>query len=293
MTHPLVSVIVPNYNYAQFLPARLDSILNQTYTNMEVILLDDCSTDDSVDILNRYAKLDKRIRVVEVNTSNSGSPFRQWEKGIRMAQGKYIWIAEADDCADLQLLEQAVEVLESNPEIVIAKTDSYLVNTEDGILERDLDRWRKRRIQEGQIDIWDGTIFVRQEQYWVNRIYNASGVVFRADAIDAHTWTALDIPNVADWLFWAEIALKGKVAEIHLRLNHFRQHDKSLTHSDEALAKAAMVDIQVMHRIQQLLPIPIYARLWRARKTIKHYHLLARRQYAEIATIIRLAIKVD
>jgi len=293
MIRPLVSVIVPNYNYQQFLPARLDSILNQTYTTMEVILLDDCSTDDSVAILNRYAKSDARIRAVVVNTTNSGSPFRQWEKGIRMAKGKYIWIAEADDCACLQFVEKTVEVLESNPEIVLAKTASYLVDTEDHILERDLDRWRKRAIQEGQTDIWDGTVFVRREQYWVNRIYNASGVVFRADAIDAHTWTALDIPNVADWLFWTEIALKGKVAEIHLRLNRFRQHGKSLTHSDEALAKAAVVDAQVMHRIQGLIKIPLYARLWRARKTIKHYHLLARRQYAQIATIVRLAIKVD
>ena len=57
-----VTVIIPNYNHARFLPDRLDSVLNQTYQNLQVILMDDCSTDDSRIILDRYARQDTRIR---------------------------------------------------------------------------------------------------------------------------------------------------------------------------------------------------------------------------------------
>jgi len=89
---PNVTVIVPNYNHARFLRQRLDSILTQTYQDFELILLDDCSTDDSRTILKEYAA-DPRVRL-ELNEANSGSPFKQWNKGVQLAQGKYVWIAE-------------------------------------------------------------------------------------------------------------------------------------------------------------------------------------------------------
>ena len=62
--HPQVSIIIPNYNHAKYLPQRLESVYNQTYQDFEVILLDDCSNDDSVTILNTYAKHPKTSHVV-------------------------------------------------------------------------------------------------------------------------------------------------------------------------------------------------------------------------------------
>ena len=76
MRRPLVSVIVPNYNYARFLPKRLETILNQTYTNFEVIILDDCSSDNSKEIIEYYRKNPHTSQIV-YNTHNSGSPFKQ------------------------------------------------------------------------------------------------------------------------------------------------------------------------------------------------------------------------
>lgn len=98
--HPVeVSVIIPNYNYARFLQQRIESVLAQTYTDYEIILLDDASTDDSVSILNHY-KTNSRVAHLEINSVNTGSPFAQWQKGISLSRGKYIWIAESDDAAD-------------------------------------------------------------------------------------------------------------------------------------------------------------------------------------------------
>ena len=110
---PNVSVIVPNYNHARFLRQRLDSILAQSFQDFELILLDDCSTDDSRTILKEYAR-GPRVRL-ELNEANSGSPFKQWNKGVRLAQGRYVWIAESDDYADTRFLERMVPVLEEHP----------------------------------------------------------------------------------------------------------------------------------------------------------------------------------
>src|SRR5260370_20691240 len=95
---PTVSVIIPNYNHARYLRQRIESVLRQTYQDFEVILLDDCSTDDSRSILSSYAG-DSRVRM-EFNEVNSGSTFKQWNKGVRLARVEYVWIAESDDYAD-------------------------------------------------------------------------------------------------------------------------------------------------------------------------------------------------
>src|SRR5438874_4285236 len=110
---PTVSVIVPNYNHAPYLLRRIDSILAQTYRDFELILLDDCSTDDSREILTSYRD-NPRVRI-EFNAKNSGSVFKQWNKGVQLARGRYIWIAESDDYADPRSLARIVPILEEQP----------------------------------------------------------------------------------------------------------------------------------------------------------------------------------
>src|SRR5881394_4400235 len=103
---PTVTVIVPNYNHARFLRKRIDSVLGQTYPDFEVILLDDFSTDGSREILESYANHAKVT--MEFNAQNSGTVFKQWNKGVRMARGRYIWMAESDDFADPRFLARMV-----------------------------------------------------------------------------------------------------------------------------------------------------------------------------------------
>ena len=104
----LISIILPNYNHAIYLIDRLDSIFNQTYQNFEVIILDDASTDDSLAILNMYRNHPKVSNFIR-NEKNTGSPFKQWAKGLRLAKGDLIWIAESDDDCDLNFLESQVK----------------------------------------------------------------------------------------------------------------------------------------------------------------------------------------
>jgi glycosyltransferase involved in cell wall biosynthesis len=124
-----VSVIIPNYNHARFLPRRIESVLCQTYQDFELILLDDCSTDDSRSLLSEYA-CDPRVRM-EFNEKNSGSPFKQWNKGVRLARGEYVWIAESDDYADERMLERLAAVLEAEPKFALAYCRSWRVSADD------------------------------------------------------------------------------------------------------------------------------------------------------------------
>jgi len=80
--NPLVSIIIPNYNHARYLEQRLDSVFNQTYQNFEVIILDDCSTDNSLEIIEKY-KDNPHLSLVVVNETNSGSSYKQWDNGIK------------------------------------------------------------------------------------------------------------------------------------------------------------------------------------------------------------------
>ena len=99
-----VSVIIPNYNHKDYLRQRIESVLNQTFRDFEVIILDDASTDGSKDILEQYANHNKVTQHI-FNYVNSGSVFKQWIKGIQLAKGDYVWIAESDDFADVHFLE--------------------------------------------------------------------------------------------------------------------------------------------------------------------------------------------
>jgi glycosyltransferase involved in cell wall biosynthesis len=221
---PAVSVIVPNYNHARFLRERIDSILDQSHKDFEVILLDDCSTDNSCDILTAYAD-DSRVRI-EFNAKNSGSTFRQWNKGVRLAKGKYVWIAESDDYADQRLLERLVAVLEGDSAIAFAYCRSRAV-TEDGQVMKgfvdsyleDLDdqRWKADYIGDGDEEC---------RKYFVvwNTVPNASAVVFRKDIYDGVGGADETLRACGDWKVWADMAHTRKVAYICEPLNYYRSH---------------------------------------------------------------------
>lgn len=129
---PLVSVIIPNYNHARYLDRRLQTVLNQTYPDFEVWILDDHSTDNSLEVIAKY-KDNPHVAGIVVNKENSGSPFKQWDKGISLATGDIIWIAESDDYCELNLLEELVKALLEKPDVVVAYS-SYIVFTDDGYI---------------------------------------------------------------------------------------------------------------------------------------------------------------
>ena len=220
---PKVSVIVPNYNHSAYLKERIDSILNQTYQDFELIILDDCSTDNSMSIIESYRNNSHVTHVIQ-NEQNSGSPFLQWHKGIALAQGEYIWIAESDDAAHPQFLSTLVKQLERHPEAVIAYAHSLWVN-EKGETVND----KRHRLNDGSVFLYDGRKFAHWALLPNNHIYNASMVVFRHSIYEKIDKSFQQYRLVGDWKFWMGACQQGSVIEVCQMLNYFRRHSNKVT----------------------------------------------------------------
>lgn len=224
---PKVSVIVPNYNYAPYLPQRMRTILAQTLDDVEVIYLDDGSTDESPEVVAEFAG-DPRVCVLR-NETNSGNPFVQWNRGLRLCRGQYVWIAEADDYADPRLLERLTGVLDAHPRVDVAYCQSWLVDEHGTVLGTnapytaalDAERWTRDYIGDGREEC-------RRWLVLMNTIPNASAVVFRRAAAE-HAGGADESYRLAgDWQFWAKLLTRGDVAFVHEPLNYYRRHPRTV-----------------------------------------------------------------
>jgi glycosyltransferase involved in cell wall biosynthesis len=261
-----VSVIIPNYNYARFLKQRIESVLSQTYTDFEIILLDDASTDDSVSILNNYRN-NKHVSHLEVNSINTGSPFAQWQKGIALAHGKYIWIAESDDAAEPLFLEKAVSVLNQYPQASFCFLGSHCIDENGAELSTDFDRWTSKQLcRPHKVGVFDGRDYIKHNLYWRNYIYNASGVVFRKQCFEQiQDFSCFSMRYSGDWMFWVEMARQGEVVEVYDKLNKFRLHGDSTTKKAIRSGEGIREDICIVKTIESFSPD-----LGMQRKAVRH-----------------------
>lgn len=220
---PLVSVIVPNYNHAQYLEQRLDTIFNQTYQNFEVIILDDNSTDSSLEVINRY-KDNPHLSQVVVNKQNSGSPFKQWEKGIALAKGELIWIAESDDYCELNMLEELVKAYYMRKNTVLAYNPTQL-RGDDGVI------WNRQYV--GQNQYISGKRYLRTYFTLFNWVMNASCAIFSKEAALHVRDYYKSYKGAGDYLFWVEIVEQGNVAIVNKPLSYFCRHAGTVTNKRE------------------------------------------------------------
>ncbi|NHC38034.1 glycosyltransferase family 2 protein [Scytonema millei] len=224
---PKVSVIIPNYNHAQFLEQRIQSVLDQTYQDFEIIYLDDASTDNSNEVFAKFAN-NSRIRAI-YNQTNSGSPFKQWNKGIRLAQGEYVWIAESDDYADKRLLAELVDKLDNNPTVGLAyclswfidECDRSIFNSKDLLYFPDKERWEKDFVNNGIDECSKYLIFE-------NIIHNASAVLIRRSIYEKVGYADESLRLCGDWLLWVKMLLVSDIAFISEPLNYYRAHSETV-----------------------------------------------------------------
>lgn len=241
----LVSIIIPNFNHENFLVQRLESVFNQTFQDFEVILLDDKSTDDSIVILEQYAHHPKVSHFI-VNKENSGSPFKQWKKGIQLAKGKYIWIAESDDYCELTFLTKLIEQIEVDALVGIAYCQTNDVD-ENGVRINHRINYTDRF----QPNIWEmnfvknGREFVESYLSFFNVIPNASAVIFKKELVKDSIFSTslMQMKMCGDWYFWAQIALNSKVFFVSETLNYFREHQSvSRNHNDILKKKQRLLE---------------------------------------------------
>ena len=223
-----VSVIIPNYNHAPFLKQRIESVINQDFQDFELIILDDCSTDNSKEIIETY-RGDPKIKHIVYNTQNSGSTFHQWNKAVALAKGELIWLAESDDVADKDFLTKLVPYIFANNEIGIVYCQSYKLsglNEVTGSWQSWTDDLDANTFQ--QPFFMDGKRFIEKYLVHKNVIPNASAVLFRKKLYELTGIADTDLKTCSDWLTWLKILTVGSIAYIPEHLNYFRYHDKSV-----------------------------------------------------------------
>lgn len=269
MSHK-VSVIIPNYNYKRYLAQRIESVLSQTYQDFEIILLDDKSTDGSQEVLRSYATNPKVTHCI-LNEENTGSPFAQWEKGLSVAKGEYIWIAESDDYASSTFLEETVKALDANANAVLAATCSQFVDENGTYMDKDYDRVKL----DDSVRTYSSHHYIKHHLYWGNDVYNASMVLFRYKDYERIGKQFTRMRYCADWLFWIEMASLGDVIKIHKRLNFFRQHSSRVTKTSEGSAQRISELLDIQQYIWDKHPMGFY-RLWLAKgRMYKNIHRLS------------------
>jgi glycosyltransferase involved in cell wall biosynthesis len=221
------SVIVPNYNHSRFLRQRLDSILQQTYQHFELIILDDCSTDDSRQVIETYRSHPK-ISYILYNEKNSGSPFSQWKKGIEIASGNWIWIAESDDFADSSFLEMAAVSIENNPLIGLYYCDSFLVDASNKIAGL---KYSERKNKIFNTAKWSSSYYntgaeeINECLKFDCTINNTSSMVFKKTVISGNQNDIDGFIYYGDWCFFLKMSFIANIYYCSTPLNFFRKHD--------------------------------------------------------------------
>ncbi|MFT4154358.1 glycosyltransferase family 2 protein [Parafilimonas sp.] len=239
-----VSVIIPNYNHAPFLEKRIESVLNQTFKDFEVIILDDCSADNSREIIELY-RSHPSVSQIMYNEANSGSTFKQWDKGVVLAQGEYIWIAESDDYANVSFLEQAMLKLKKDKSLGLYFCNYHAIDEKGNIMLSN-DSYPAVFINyfiNGES--MRGRAFCEQYLFFNCIISNASGVVFKKSLFMEADKSYMRLKVSGDWRIWVNICYNARIFFDERKLNYFRAHPHNVRSLKASLMGAEAVQNMV------------------------------------------------
>jgi len=214
MSNPLVSVCIPTYRGSAFLAAAIDSVLNQTYQDFEVWIIDDNSPDDTQAVVSRYT--DPRITYIR-NADNLG-PQGNWNRCLELAQGKYFKLLPHDDVLALDCLEIQVAILEADKECKIALVfgSREIINPEGKVLmARGLPGAKTGRI-EGL------SLIKRCVRAGTNLIGEPGNGLFRRDLVQAVGVYDATHPYMVDLDYWFRILMHGDAHYLQARTSSFR-----------------------------------------------------------------------
>ena len=252
--HPRVSVIIPNYNYGHLIKKRLEAVISQFWPIYEIIILDDASTDNSVEVIRDYCKQHKLDCQIKINKINSGSVFRQWRLGSEMASGDVLWIAEADDYCEPEFLAALVPQF-FDPSIVLAYSQSSQINSAGEIVGADYLPYTEELSNRWRSDFKEtGTVEAAKYLCVKNPIPNVSAVLMRRDSLLSSFATIgerlFEFKVAGDWLVYLHVLLQGNLYFCSRPLNAHRRHDSSVT-SGTALSKHLAEIIEVQDEVAQ------------------------------------------
>ena len=231
---PRVSVVLPNFNYARYLKERIRSILSQTETDIELLYLDDASTDESNQIAEQFAG-DPRMKLT-LFTENSGAVYKRWNDGARMATGDWLWFAGADDSAHPAFLETLLAGLEQNPGAGIAHCKIATIDSAgrllavdwlaDPALQAHMSEDYRAEGHDEAVRLTAGCFLSSASAMLLNR-----EAFLAAGAFDVRLWSA------ADWHLYLSMLLKCGITYSAKPLVYYRAHQATVTKKTKAAVR--------------------------------------------------------
>ena len=252
-----VSAVVPNFNHGRFLRQRLDSILSQTYPVMEIVVLDDASTDDSRIVIQEYVlRYPQRVRTV-YNETRSGNVFDQWRKGHEAAKGDLVWICESDDSCEPDFLERMIPHFSDSSVLLAFGRIQFIDDT--GRMRPGLDQYR----ESAEPGIWNSAI-VRPAHEWFagafgvkNVIANVGGSLWRRFDVAPDLWeVAKSFRVMGDWYLYLGLARGGGIAYEPAAVSYFRIHQTNTSVAAQKTASYYQEYSRLMMAIRDRWDIP-------------------------------------
>lgn len=227
MNTPLVSVIIPVYNVAPYLRQCLDSVCNQTLKNIEIICVDDGSTDGSLDILKEYAARDSRVQVIQQQNQYAGVA-RQ--NGMAAATGKYLAFLDSDDFFEPDMFEAMAEAAEKNgTDVVVCGSDCYREDKNDFMAAP----WNLRLeyVEGANLDCFAPAELIPEKIFhFVNPAPWAK--IFRASFVREHHLYWAPLQHTNDILFvCSALAMAKTWSVVNKAFVHYRMRSNSISHS--------------------------------------------------------------
>jgi glycosyltransferase involved in cell wall biosynthesis len=216
-TYPLVSIVVPVYNAGKYLKETIQSLLNQTYSNFELIAIDDGSTDNSLQILRSFE--DPRLRILQ-NEQNRGIVYTR-NRGLKEIRGKYYAPFDADDIAHPTKLEKQIQFMEANPTFGMIGSWVILIDEKGKELPK---KWKLK----AQPELIPSILMYKN-------YFAQSALLIRTEAIPIEGYP--DYSICQDYGMWCDIAKRWKTWNLPQFLIQYRIHGNGITRNSERLKK--------------------------------------------------------
>lgn len=235
---PLFSIITASYNYENYIKETIESVLSQTFSDWEMVIIDDGSKDNSIEVINSYVKNDDRIKLFcHENNQNKGL-IETIKLAVDKAQGEWIVFLESDDTIQNDYLKKKLEVIEKHPEVEFIFNDVQLIGAENRFKE--YDNYFKTTSEIFSKNPYPKNLF---KYFKKTNLISTFSVVALKKSLFKNIDFNCPIPTIIDHYLWIQMAKKTKLYYLDEKLTNWRLHEKSyITRFKKTNKQAALFD---------------------------------------------------